>query len=301
MQNKRTFIVQAMLAFTLSTTLVTSSAWSQTGAGSTLKSGGLLRKLPAGTLAEPKEHDTWNRVIALARPKIASGDIDALPASIRSAVSSFVLTIMAKVEKQADGKYRLADVGAGYSVPIDGTLTVVTPDKAIEVGASLGFVQRQMLSQNDSQLKAIPVIAQNSQLLIFDTPAILLRDSTHVDLTMRHFVWLDWDSGKTATLVWLLQPDSNASRAGSPLRVVDEPLRWLPPGLKESREIHVDGQEFSLLGIPTQRAFALEDLPPGRELEWSPAGKRVAGLTTYSSDQLRDLAAALNESLAARK
>lgn len=297
----RFFIAPAMLAFTLSTTVLASSAWSQTVAGNTLESGGILKKLPAGTKAEPTESDTWNRVIALARPKIASGDIDALPASIRSAVSSFILTIMAKVEKRADGKYRLADVGAGYSVPIEGTLTVVTPDKATEVGASLGFVQRQMLIQNVSQLEAIPVIAQNTQLLIFDTPAILLRSGQHVDLIMRHFVWLDRESGKTATLVWLLEKDDQATSAGWSLRVVDEPLRWLPPGLKESREIHVDGKEFSLLGIPTERAFALEDLPPGRELEWSLAGKRVAGLARYTSDQLRDLAAALNESLAARK
>ncbi|GAB5402131.1 MAG: hypothetical protein Aurels2KO_03620 [Aureliella sp.] len=262
----------------------------------------VLKKLPAGTSAEPDSSDIFNRVILLARPKISSGDTDALPKSIQSAVSSFVLTIMAQVDKQPSGKFELATVGAGYSTPVDGVLRVVTPDAAADVGARLGFVQRQMLSQNTTQIEAIPVVAQNKQLLVFDTPSLLLRDGKHVDFTMRHFVFVDSDNGKTATLVWLLgsEPIADASGVKS-YRVVDEPLRWLPPGLKESREIHVDGKEFSLLGIPTKRAFALEDLPPGRQLQWTNEGRQVAGLTRYTTEQLRSLASALSASLAAGK
>ncbi len=262
----------------------------------------VLAKLPAGTSAEPDASDVFNRVILLARPKISSGDTDALAGSIQSAVSSLVLTIMAQVDKRAGGTFELTTVAAGYSTPVDGTLRVVTPDKAADVGANLGFVQRQMLAQNVTQLEAIPIIAQNKQLLIFDTPSILLRDGKHVDFTMRHFVFVDSANGKTATLVWLLGAEPVSTSPGvASYRVVDEPLRWLPPGLKESREIHVDGKEFSLLGIPTKRAFALEDLPPGRELKWTADGYRIAGLTRYTNDQLRELGSALNASLAARK
>ncbi len=260
----------------------------------------VLPNLSAGTTTEPDASDVFNRVILLARPKISSGDTDALAKSIQSAVSSLVLTIMAQVEKRANGKFELAAVGAGFSTPVGGTLRVVTPDEAASVGASLGFVQRQMLAENVKQLEAIPVVAQNKQLLIFDTPSILLREGKHVDFLMRHFVFVDSNTGKTATLVWLLgtEPVATASGAAS-YQVVDEQVRWLPPGLKESREIHVDGKEFSLLGIPTKRAFALEDLPPGKKLDWTKEGRSVAGLTYYDSEQLRILAAALNASLAA--
>ena len=64
-------------------------------------------------------------------------------------------------------------------------------------------------------------------------------------------------------------------RADGGLDVVDVPPRWIPPGTREDRAIHVDAGEFAL-GLPTKRAFALVDMLPsalsGTSSGCSPAG-----------------------------
>lgn len=261
------------------------------------KVGSNLPKLPSGTNVEPEEGDRqeFNKVILLARPKINSGNVDALPASIRDAVSSMVLSILARVQRDSSGKYRLESVGAGFATPVKGELTIVTPDTAGDLGAKLGFVQRQLLGQNAKQLDALPIVGRSKQVLLFDAPSVMYSDGKHESLRMRHFIWADSATGKTATFVWLLpeQSDRAGAAAGK--------LRWLPPGLKESREIHVDGREFSILGIPTDRAFALEDLPPGRDLEWTADGLRLATKPRYDANDLKALVAAINASLSSAK
>lgn len=259
-----------------------------------------LPRIAAGTAIDMPDSDRWNRVILLARPRLASGDTQKLPQSIANTVSRFVLTILATVQLDADEaggerKYQLAEVGLGYSTDVHGELRTVTTADASRLGVSLGIFGRQMLLENEKQLATARLIARTSTLLIFDTPALLLRDEEHRDYVMRHFIWVDPHSGRTAALVWILEQDDNGK-----MRVVaDEPLRWLPPGLKEDRAIHVDGDHFSFLGIPDERAFALEDLPPGKPIPWSAETRALAAETEYTSESLYELTAALNQSLQA--
>ncbi|MEM8732782.1 MAG: hypothetical protein AAGG44_01075, partial [Planctomycetota bacterium] len=116
----------------------------QSGSAQTL---GRVARIPAGTLVEDESAKRWNQVVLLARPRIASGDVDALPKSIRDSVSSFVLTILATV-KQDDltKKFKLEEVGAGYSTYINEQLKVITSDTQRRLGAGLGFVGSRMLA-----------------------------------------------------------------------------------------------------------------------------------------------------------
>ncbi len=75
-------------------------------------------------------------------------------------------------------------------------------------------------------------------------------------------------------------------------------MRWVPAGTKELREIHVDEGAF-ILGIPTERAFALEDLPPGKDIPWTRQTAMVAALPTYDDAHTSELVGALREALAA--
>lgn len=282
--------------------LGTACGGGQLPAQTTAAQNKVLPRIASGTLVEDPQADRWNQVVLLARPKISSGDTDALPASVQTAVSSLILSIVATVkqESQTSGEpyFRLAEVGVGYATSVDGELKIVTLQGAAAAGKRLGFFQRQMLSENEKQIAAIPILAHTSTLLIFDTPSILQRDAQHRDFVMRHFVWINSQSGKLSMLVWLLREDS-ALHPSEGLRVVDEPLRWVPAGMKEVREIHVDGKEFSLLGIPSERAFALEDLPPGKQIPWTPEAQAFAGLRSFSDSQLRELTIALNAALQA--
>ena len=255
-----------------------------------------LRRIEAGTLVDNPDAARWNSVVLLARPRIASGSVGAIPKSIRDTVSSFVLTIMVTVDSQSgDGpsgaiRYRLAELGVGYSMRVNGVLKIVTLEEHKSMGVRLGLIQRHMLAENEKQLATASLIAKTSTLLLFDAPALMLRNGVHTDLTMRHFVWVDPKSGRTSALIWLI--DRNQGRP----RVIDEPMRWVPSGTKEDRAIHVDGDEF-ILSIPTERAFALEKLPPGKDVPWTPAARTLAAQSSYETDALRQLTIALNQAL----
>ncbi len=255
----------------------------------------LLAQIPPGTLADPPSQEGWNSVILLARPTLASGDVDAIPSTIAATVNKFVLTLMANIERTDQGGtpvYRLVDVGAGYSVAHEGKLVVVTSESAHELGIQLGFIERQLLKENERQLSATRVVARSSTLLLFDVPAVVFFEHEHRDFVMRHLVWIDRRTGVHSMLVWLLEPMDDKR-----VRLADRPARWVLPGTREERRIHVDASTFLLGGIPTERSFALEDLPPGRDIEWFPDARKYAGLERFSADQLRALIEGLNASL----
>ena len=259
-----------------------------------------LEQIAPGTIV-PNEQSAvtttrWNRVVLLAKPQIVSGDIDSLSAGIRQAATSFTLTLLASVTPatQADGstKYQLREVGVGYSYPIGGQPTVLTAATAKQLGASLGFIQSRVLEQNEQNLPDVRVVVQTTTLLIFDTPAIMLRSGQHRDFTTRHMVWVDPNSGSSATLVWLLGKDASGNMVPA-----NEPLKLVPPGTKELRRIHIDGNQF-FFGVPNKYAFALEDLPPGKKIQWTRELAGAAAHATYDADRLSRLSAALNPAIA---
>jgi hypothetical protein len=258
---------------------------------------GSMPRIPAGTPVDNSANQRWNRVVLLSRPSIESGDVDAVSKTIRESASSLVVTILATIESstnaQGEVRFRMTEIGVGTSAELDGEWKVVTLESANQLGLSFGFIQRQLLYENDKQFRKLQLIAKTTTLAIFDAPTIMLRDGQHRDYQMRHFVWIDSSSGASATLVWLLEQDAQGN-----LRTIDEPARWLPAGLKEKRVIHVDRDEFTL-GIPGARAFGLRDLPPGKPIPLSAEARQLAALPQYSMDELRGLATELNRAIQA--
>ncbi len=264
-----------------------------------------LPRIEAGTLVSMEAvsenaSGRWNRVVLLARPRIASGDVGSLSAVIRSSVSDFVLTILASVEKYQDPvagepRFRLADVGVGYSTQVNGEMRAVTVADAKKVGVKLDLFTRMLLSENEKKLATATVTARTSTLMIVDTPAVMLRGAAHREFVMRHFIWVDPTTGRNAALVWLIDHD----RTGKPVVDEVELPRWAPAGLQEDRAIHVDGNEFNFIGIPSERAFALEDLPPGKPVHWTAEARELAAKPGYHVDELRNLSLAFNAMLQA--
>ncbi len=258
-----------------------------------------LTRIEAGTVVDDPNATHWNRVVLLARPRIASGDVDSLAATIRESVSSFVLTILASVAQATDPvsgepRYTLEDVGVGYSMQVGGTQRVVTVAEAAKIGVNLSIVTRLLLSENEKQLETARIVARTSTFMIVDTPAFVLRGATHAEYVMRHFIWIDHRTGRNAALVWLIKTD----KAGKSVIEDSEPLRWASAGLREDRAIHVDGTQF-MLGIPNKRAFAIESLPPGKPIPWTEEAKSYAALDRFDDASLHHLSVALNATLQA--
>jgi hypothetical protein len=254
--------------------------------------------LAPGTIVGNEQAASWNRVVLLATPSIASGDTAKLSDAVRAAVSSLTLTILATVKSEPDEAgqtvFRLEEVGIGYSAAINDRLTVVSTDSAFKLGAKLGFYGRQMLSENGKQLANVRLILRTTTLAVFDAPAIMLHDGRHNDFVTRHLLWLDPRTGKMAMAVWLLSSVNESQFA-----VAEKKLRVVAAGTRENRKIHVDGRSF-FLGIPTSRSFALEDLPPGTDFAWTEAAKELAAKKAYYSNELDELATALNQMLSQR-
>lgn len=239
--------------------------------------------------------EQWNRLILLATPKVSSGDVSRLSDSMKSAATKCSLTLMATVNQESS-RFFLREIGVGYSVSIDGRQKTISSSTAADQGVRLGFIERQVLRGNEKRFSEVMQVARTTTLAMFDAPAVFMTASGHRALVVRHLCWIDPKTGKGATLTWLLQSDA-AGKGGTPSEV---PMRLVPWGTLETRKIHVDGKAF-VFGVPTETAFGLEELPPGTSVQWTEEAKRIAGQASYSEQEIKVLAVAMNAAIAAAK
>lgn len=253
-----------------------------------------LPRVPPGTAAVAPAAARFNRVVYLAVSRISTGDADAVPTLIRDRVPLFTLALLATVSQAADEQgqpaYRLAEVGAGYAVPLAGRLTVIDPDSP-PAEAGIDFVGRQVLAANGRHLAELRRVGVNRTMQVVDVDSLFQRNGGHTPLVMRHYIWTEARSGRCACCVWLLARQSDGT-----LKLAADPPRWLQEGTRDTRGIHVDADAF-FLGMPTRDAFALTELPPGADLAWSDDLRQVAAINRYAEADLRLLAAAINQSL----
>lgn len=254
--------------------------------------------IEAGIVVEKPERDRWNRILLLATPCFASGDTEDVSDSIKDAVARFTFAILATVRpsdaSEADDgapRHELVEVGVGYCTMVNGRLTVIAPDATIP-GLSLDFLGRQILNAKQKSLGDIVCVGKHATAVAFDAPTLMLRGDEHEDLVVRHLVRLDPRSGLCSTCVWLVPATDDG--AATPL---EDPLRLVDGSTREDRSIHVDGRRFTF-GLPTKRAFAVEDLPPGRRVDWSTSLRTAADAPTYSEKALGRLAAELDTAVA---
>lgn len=254
--------------------------------------------IAAGTVVDDPDRERWNRIVLLATPRFASGDTADVSESIREAVAGFTFAILATVRpvdaSVAEGngvRHELVEVGVGYSMPVKDRLTVVAPD-ATMAGFSLEFLGRQVLNAKHKSLGEIACVGSHGTAVVFDAPALMLRGEEHEDLIVRHLVRIDPQSGICTTCAWLVTTTDDGS-----LEPVEEPLRIIAGGTHEERPIHVDGRRFTF-GLPTKRAFAVEDLPPGQRVDWSATLRTAADLPAYSDEDVDRLVTELDTAVA---
>ena len=254
--------------------------------------------IEAGTVVDDPSRDRWNRIVLIATTRFASGDTDDVSASIKETVVGFTFTILATVrpvKRPSDSGeaplHELVEVGVGNCMAVNERLTVVTPDATIE-GLSLDFLGRQVLNAKQKSLGGITCVGTHGTAVVFDVPTLMLRGDDHEDLIVRHLVRIDASSGTCSTCAWLVSTDDDGS-----LEPVDEPLRIIVGGTREERPVHVDGRRFTF-GLPTKRAFAVEDLPPGRRVDWSTSLRTAADAPTYSNEALERLVTELDTAVA---
>jgi len=254
-----------------------------------------LPRVQAGVPVAHPDATRWNRVLYQAVSRITLGDASSVPATIRARVPLFTLVLLATATNTsvagAPPAYRLAEVGAGYAVPIGGHLTVVSTDNPPSA-AGIDSLGRQVLAGNGRKLDEARRVGVSDTMQVVDIDSLFLIGRRHAPLVMRHFIWVDPGTGRCTCCVWLLE-----KRQTGGLAPTGHPPRWLQAGTRDDRAIHVDAGKF-FLGMPTKDAFALTSLPPGVDLAWSAELRQVAARPAYGIRDLQQLALAIGDALA---
>jgi hypothetical protein len=253
-----------------------------------------LDRIPPGTRFDQQPPKDWSNIICLVEGRLASGDVEEVSETVQYYSRLFNIVILANVEKDQTDQFRLDKVGIGFSMKINGTNTVVTSDSQKELGADLSMIGRSVLDGNVESLEKVERVARNATSLLIDAPAVMLREGEHKEMIVRYLVWVSPGEGRVGTVCWLLDPESS----GGNLRVVGDTLEFLPPNYVEDRVMNVKGDRFNLLGIPRKDAFALTEIPQGRDYAIGDELRQLAGLRTYDQTTYQQLLTAMSNTLA---
>lgn len=250
-----------------------------------------LSLIPAGTrIDSAKNVSNGCRLVLLANPRVAAGDVTSASKKVREYASMFCMALIAKVDTNSEGRFQLTDLSVGNCVAINDGWTAITANSYKEHDIALDFFARQVLARSEQNLRQARVVAKGDSFRIFDAEAIVRKGTDHVPMIIRHIVWVNSQSGKLATMVWLLEQD------GGDWKMVEDKFHALPPKYLEDRVFSVKADEITL-GIPSQKAFAINGLPRGKEIPANPPLKKLAAAKSYSEESQQALVAALNKSI----
>ncbi len=260
-----------------------------------------LTKITNGTIIGEEPIPGWSDRILIARPRVASGDVDAVSEIVKKHAELLSFVLLARVERSADAaspSATLEEVGIGLATAIDGRLQVVSGPPAAESRsdtqspqAELGFIGNRVLRSAERSLDEMRVVVRRTTLLIYDSPAVIKLNGGNQISVVRSMIWLEPQSGKLHHAIWAMQKGGQV-----PWVPALEHGVYLPVPFEEDRILHVDTKRFSF-GIPAATAFALASLPPGYPFSLAGGLGESACRESYDESQLRELASGLISAL----
>jgi hypothetical protein len=258
--------------------------------------------MPAGTPAQRPElvfleGDTiigatappgWTNLIVKSMPRLVSGDMEGLPAQAKTTAILFRTAILADVRRSVAGKgpYHLSRIGLGLCVPVKGHDRVATSSGSSEARASLGLIDRQVLSVAEGELQKGRVLASTPSFTLFGAPAVQQFGTKHVAVVVLYGILVDPENGSLTTAVWSIRHEAPARSSPSSLNV-------LPLALVYDCDLDVQTERW-LGTIPIGWSFAMRSLPPGRpkaitkQLQpWFQSPRRIESETAAFESLLR--------------
>ncbi len=249
--------------------------------------------IPPGTVVDRAAPPGWSHLVIKSLPRVRPserGKVNDLTASMASWMfTAFLADVVAADDKAGDPAYKLRAValGLGSAVPGRGD-TVLTTDTAKQFGAKLDWISSTVLTEGYKVQSRSRVVLQGPTMALLDTPVWFRCGGKNRLVRFRYALLVDAPTGKLDVLVWGLDPDGGNCFAGSP-----EAVRLAPDTIDEA-ELVPDMAEFNRVGIPSDAAFAVDKLPPGRERLLLPDGLRAAAdATRFTPDAARELESGL--------
>jgi len=232
-----------------------------------------IPRLEPGTVVADRAPAGWTHLVIKSKPRIADAsraDVSDTVAQLATLVSSIIVADVRAVQSPAGRTFRLARFAVGLATAVEGQDKVVTSDSYERIGAKFGFLEASVLAAAEEQLAKMRQLVRSPTMALLQGEGVLWLDGKHQVVLVRYALLVDPRSGRLYALCWGLQPRENG-RYG----LVGSTVRWLPPGLIEDCQLHVDPDQF-FLGVPSRTAFAMAQLPPGRKL--LRASRRLAEL-----------------------
>lgn len=259
-----------------------------------------LDSIPPGTRFVDNPPDGWTNIIAFVDGKLTDGDVAEVSSMVKKYASIFNLVKLANVVKTDNGTFELDKVAIGFSTKIEGVNTVVTSETEGKLGGNLGMIGRGVLDGNIESLEKVKQVARNKTSIVFDAPAIMLRNGEHREMVVRYFIWVSPNNGQLGTVVWLLDDDPSSGATPEKFAIAEDTIQYLPPNMKEERKMNVKAEKFNFLGVPAKDAFALVQVPQGRAYQYTNELKEVAGLTSFDQQSYMTLLNAMARTLSVR-
>jgi hypothetical protein len=245
--------------------------------------------IPPGTVVGQTPPEGWSNIVIKSLPRVRPADRPKVKDLVARMAEWMFTAFLADVRSDPSGSppRRLRAVALGLGCSVHGRDTIITPENP--AGAKLDWITRTILTKGYERQKQAVVVFQGATAGLVDTPVWFRVDGKHRLVRFRYALLVDGPGGPLDTLAWQL--DAAGKLADPPACV------WLKPDTIDTAELFVDPNEFTL-GVPSEAAFAVDGLPPGRSLGDLPAALRpLAATTRFTPETARDLEAGLRRFL----
>jgi hypothetical protein len=249
-----------------------------------------------GTVIASSAPAGWTHLVLKSKPRLPD-DQKKLVNDMTARLAVMVFTACtADVRAETVGgvpQYRLVRLGYGVGTTVKGQDMILTADTEAQLGANLGFIGKRVLSEVSQKQQEMRLVATAATGAVLDTPLFMPRGKVHRKVILRYLFLVDPKTGRLDTLVWRINLDPKGNYEGT-----EGPIEWLPPQVMIDAVMQVDVSEFHL-GIPSERAFAVVNMPPGqKQFEIPAALKTIAAQPRLTSEQARLLDNTLRDLIA---
>jgi hypothetical protein len=231
---------------------------------------GPVAMIPAGTVVDAAAPEGYTHLVIKSWPQVGAGDVASTPQRDIDLAQTLFSAVVVRIAAQSDSvqqassdrgdeAFQIVEVATGAGTSIKGRDRIITPETQAELGADFGFLARQLLSAYTERLKQVRYAALRPQLAVVDAPGVFRIEEKNVAAMLRYLMLVDKQSGHLDTFVVQLQCDE----AMQPQRVIG-PMHHLAAACITRPTLYVDRNEYNVIGIPSDVAFAAIDIPPAQ-------------------------------------
>ena len=243
-------------------------------------------EIAPGTVVGTTAPTGWSHLVIKSLPRVRADQRPGLPELTVEKAGWMFTAFTADVGRGPDGTFALKRIGLGLGAKGKDRDMVVTADTGRKLGADLGLFGGMILDKGyEVQRKAVvPLWSPGFGLL--DTPVWYRCGDTHKLVRYRYALLADRTTGRLDVLMWSLGADGpGCARLAEVVRIA--------PNTIDPAELVVDRRKVNRFGVPSDDAFAVDQLPPGTRRPLPDDLRTLAGTTRFTQDSARDLDARL--------